>query len=214
MNEQPYTQSQPIKPAKKHRGLKIVGYSLLLAIVIGGVGYLTYTWQQENQTSAASINDKNAQIDSLTKSLAAATGSTDKTVATSGNVIAIRELGISISVPDALKDVTYNYKSAGKDETVKSEVVSFSTKKITDLNRDGMCSAYVDAPLGALVKMDGQFPDTSDAGSPPSLVKQFDDYYVAYAHPQSYCTDDASQSKTISSALSSFIEAIKSVKEL
>ena len=215
MNEQPiYTQSQPIKPPKDHNILKTVAVVLLVIIALGGAGYSTYAWQQNN-TLNSSITAKDSQITGLNKSLtdAKSTVSTTTPVATK-NSLAIREFGVSITLPDSIKDVTYSYKSLPKASTAKTQIIGFSTKNITDLNRDGTCSAYTDPSLGSLEKGSGTFPNQSQAASPPTLVKQFATFYIAYNHPQSMCAENAAQSATVNANLSAFIEAIKSVKEL
>lgn len=155
-------------------------------------------WQQ-NQNLRSDIENKKNTVSNLEQQLAAEkngleTGST--------NDIIIRELGISVTVPDSIKDITYSYRGEG--------IVSFSTKTLTDeYIETGECTSFGSAPpLGSLVKIEGQYPEDPNVDNTPAdkLVKQFATYYIGYRSPRSLCV--ASQVEAPSEELTTFQEAL------
>lgn len=210
MNEQPTSQSVPIKIKKSHRAIKITALITLLIAVIGSITYSVYAWQK-NETLSSSVSDKNSQISKLNDELSLLKPGlkTESKV----NTVTIKELGISVTVPDSIKDITYSYKSYKSSGSVR-ETVKFSTKTLTDTYAStAECTSFGSAPpLGELSKIVGDYPKEPNVDNTPGrLVKQFNGYYVAYSSPQSVC---ANAQTSVPAGLNVFIESLSTVKEL
>jgi Tfp pilus assembly protein PilV len=215
MNEQPTITERPIidKTKKNFKGLKIFAVIILSILMLGGAGYSAYAWQQNQNLSSSSNTQKNTikdleqQLSSLKNS-----GVTNNTQLV-GNTVSLRELGISITVPDSVKDLTYSYSSYASGSS-KRESVSFSTKALTDkYAAESECTSFGTAPpLGGLSKVAGKYPvDANVQNAPGTLVKQFASYYIAYSNPQSICS---STETDISVELSDFKKSFSTIKEL
>ncbi len=151
-----------------NKGFTLVEVLLLIVVLIlvGGLGYLGY--KQVNKKSTTSTSTTTA---TTTKTTTPATTPTPNQ-----NIVKIPELGIQITVPDSLKDLTY---SAAKNESGEA-IANFSTTSLTNL--DAACSGQ----LGTLTQIKGQY------GAPegPGLVKQFSTFYIAYDTSMSQCSMD------------------------
>jgi hypothetical protein len=97
-------------------------------------------------------------------------------------MIKMPQLGISIIVPNAIKDLTYSSLN------VENGSVGVSTQSLT--NMASSCAANGTAPpLGKFYRRAGQYPkNATPANTPGKLVKQFSSYYLAWAAPQSSCS--------------------------
>lgn len=214
MNEQPTVATQPeITTNKNRKGLRIFTVVLLVLLLLGSVGYAVYAWQQ-NQTLSSNLASQKDTTSDLERQLSTLKGShTTDSEDTVGNVIAIRELGVSITVPDSIKDLTYSYSSHGTGSN-KREVVSFSTQALTDkYAATNECTSYGSAPpLGGLSKVAGEYPTEANVGNAPGpLAKQFASYYIAYTGPQAVCV---SSQTTSLAELSDFKNSLSTIKEL
>lgn len=212
---EPEPASIPLTPEETPKKRRSLGKSIALVIVIllaiAGVGYSVYAYMQ-NTSQQSALSDKDAQITALNKQIstlkaeATSDTTTTDTSTTSGNVIVIRELGISITVPDSIKDLTYSYSPTVN----KDALVQFSTKTLTDKYvATGECSSSGTAPpLGALERMSGQAPATLMSSM---LVKQFSGYYITYSSPQAVC---AQSQTTVPAELQIFKDSLSTVKAL
>lgn len=119
----------------------------------------------------------------------------------------IKELGIDIELPAALRDdiVLHSTTQAG------NTFVAFSTRSITA--QYPQCGASSgDAPLGVLVRTVGQYPANANVGNATgNLVKQFPDYYIAYRDPSQPCTQEAAAQTAIQNALAQFKGGFESI---
>ncbi len=81
-----------------------------MLVVAGLLASVAYFWQmsQDNQSQLAA---KDEEIQKLSGQVASLQESSTKPASTDTNIIVIRELGISITVPDSIKDLTYAYRS-------------------------------------------------------------------------------------------------------
>lgn len=195
------------------RGLKIAGLSISALIMVAAIGYSAYAWQQ-NQTLQADTATKTAQISKLTQEIGALKAvpvSTPTpqppaapTQKPNENVITIKELGISITVPDSIKDITYAYGGFGPGS---AEMVNLSTKALTD--KSPTCRAYgTSPPLGGLSKVAGTY--VKGAPHALDLVKQFKTYYIGHSSPHAVCDLQAD----ILPKMNAFKQALATAKEL
>ena len=219
MNNNQSLDPEPITPLytkrNGHKGLKVSLIVLLSLVTLGSIGYSVYAFMQ-NKTQESSISSKDQQIKTLNSqivSLKPTITSTDTTTNTTskGNVIPIRELGVSITVPDSIKDLTYSYKSF-PDGT---KVVGLSTQAITyTYNKTNECTSYNTTSgspaLGFLEKVSGKYTDTVRMDS--QLVRQFSGYFIDFAGPQAACADN--QGPDVLNALKELKDAFSTIKEL
>jgi hypothetical protein len=110
-------------------------------------------------------------------------------------VLNIKELGISMTLPNSLKDITYKATPAGSTAYSNSVTrATFSTQAITVA--DPACSVDgVAPPLGSLLRVSGQYPSSPNVeNSGGTLVKQFDGFYIGVLYPQALCSSSSSSS--------------------
>lgn len=156
---------------------------IIIGLVIALIGSLGFIFWQNYSNKNASGNDTNSNSSQVKDAV-----DIDKQEELNNkNVIKFKELGISIVVPDSIKDITYNYET-GETGGVVDGATGLSTTSIT--NKYAECAADGTAPpLGVLFKVDGYYPDEVNVMTTPGkLVKQFDGYYIAYRNPQSMCS--------------------------
>jgi len=197
----------PEPPKKKSRkGLKAVLVILLALLAVAGIGYSVFAFRQnESQSTALSAKDTqistlNAQITTL-KAAAAKTAKANTTAPVVSGLVEIEELGVSITVPDSIKDLVYSYEGNNK--------VAFSTKTLKDkASATAECTTGgVFSSLGTISKVSGQFKAVETG---PQLIKQFASYYVIYEKPESSCPNvtpaEPTEAKTLVSALATVKE--------
>lgn len=204
----------PVAPKKSHKGMKIVGVILLVLLLLGTSGFGAYAYMQNMQlkTDISSRDAKISDLDSQVAKLKADNKTASEAQQTTSNTFNLTELGISIVLPDATKDVTYSYAGKTSASGIDTSTVTLSTKTLTDL--DKTCSSFgIAPPLGSLNKTTGQYPkDANVQTASGTLVKQFSGYYIAYVSPQSTCS--SKQPTNFTDTLLKFKTALSSVKEL
>lgn len=201
------------KGARSYRGLKIVAVITILLIAFIGIGYSVYFWQQ-NKDLQSDIDNKSKQIQNLNKEVNSLKLIGSNATSSNQNVISIRELGISITVPDSLKDLSYSYKSSAVGTNI-TKMANLSTQAITDeyAATSECASSSSSPPMGALYKVAGTYPEDVHFG--PQLVKQFSSYYIAYLSPQSACSSRPSSGLNPTyPSLADFKNSLSTVKEL
>ena len=218
MNENPTTTSdKSIKTKKSYNWLGVSGIIILMLIALVGLGFSAYSWKH-NRSLASTIDANNTQIQDLNNKVSSLTVSVSNaqkvTATTSNKVVAIKELGIKLTVPDSLNDLTYSYTSATVKDgatSTKIENANLSTKTITDLFQDNVCSSQT-AALGVLSRQDGQFKAVYSV----TLVKQFPTFYIAYSTPQEYCSQKQidTRQQTVTQSLADLKSALASVEQL
>lgn len=219
MNDQPITSNtSETKTVKNNSKKGLIGVVILLLVALGGIGSSIYMWRQ-NAGQQTSLNNKDMQIRNLNSQITSLKSSTMSTPATSANIIAIRELGISITVPDSIKDLTYSYVPIA-NENGKFEAVDFSTKTLsdqyasTDRNSDQCTSFGIAPPLGAFEKWSGVYAN-NPVTSHLHLVKQLDGFYIMYDTPQAACMTNAQPGPNpISVQLTAFQNSFATIKKL
>lgn len=127
-------------------------------------------------------------------------------------VLSIKELDVSLTLPNTLDDITYVAAAPAQTEDGKTITrVGFSTKRITSL--DPRCSANEGAPLGDLTRVAGQYPTNANAGNSGGLlVKQFPDFYIGTHSLQAQCFETGSVADTeVKTARSAFLKTFDSL---
>ncbi len=98
------------------------------------------------------------------------------TISLAQSTIKIQQLGVQITVPSSLSDLTYADLGNGTVNGQTATIVGLSTKALAAA--DAGCSTS-SAPLGEIGKATGQYPTTSQSGSTgASLIKQYPSYYL------------------------------------
>jgi hypothetical protein len=192
-------------------GFEIVGLIVVVLVVViaGAVGWLAYNNFVKKPEPTV------AKVTSIPKP--------SSTPQSHQNLITIKELGISIVVPDSLKDLTYTYETenvspnGGKNTAVGD--VNFSTATLTKV--DSACSSDgIAPPLGGATKITGTYSDgaigaTWDGG----FVKQLPDSFLTFGSPQATCFSDPTgkdqvYQKTITTEIDELRDALKNAKQL
>jgi hypothetical protein len=103
------------------------------------------------------------------------------------NIEEVPELGVTITVPDSVKDLTYKTSTVTLKDGQPATLTLFSTSSLTQL--DSNCSASA-GPLGSFEKVSGQYPsnDPYAALNYGRLVKQYPTFYIAAGSPQAACS--------------------------
>jgi len=181
-----------------NKGFTLVEVLLLIVVLIlvGGLGYLGY--KQVNKKSTTSTSSTN------TTTTKATTPTTTPTP--NQNIIKIPELGIQITVPDSLKDLTYTAK------TENGNVVAyFSTTTLDNLGERCSYSAF-----GALEQFKGKYTGlTLPRQEFSALVKEFSTFYITHNHGPSVCSEsDISKNSTVDAVSAVFTSTFPSITQL
>lgn len=160
-----------------------------------------YLWR-EKDLAERSANTSNQELVHLKEQEATATNHEDGTIM---NRYEVSELGVSLELPTKLSNVTY--KLVNQDDfTGEDAMVGFSTDEITSTYP--MCAAGSGtSPLGYLIRKKGQ-ADTNDMPS-QYLVKQFDDFYIAYSGPSSPCHTEQQEPFTEQAIFEYFLYTVR-----
>jgi len=158
--------------------------AVLIIVGLGVAGWAVYQHNRVKPTSAASSSGQSAHQQTTTT-----TTTTPPPSASNQNVVKIPELGIQITVPDDIKDLTYQTQVVTLRNGNQSTLAMFSTKALTAV--DAKCGPAA-MPLGSLGKASGQYPtqqqDASNVLDYGQLVKQFSTFYIAAGYPQAACS--------------------------
>jgi hypothetical protein len=105
------------------------------------------------------------------------------------NVVTIGELGIQLTVDDSIRDLVYVVSTA--DCCPSRTTAHLSSQTLINL---GSYCASDSATIGIVNRTVGQLPATGrEEGEeePPTLVRQFRDFYIAYYAPQAACSSNS-----------------------
>ena len=170
--------------------MKPLVFIVIAIILIAGAAYGTYYWQHKNVNDRdVQINKLDHQVVSLQQQISSSTSTATASTA-SKTTIKIPELGIQISVPSTLQDLSYAAAPENSFGVGTSGTAAYlSTKALSAA--DAACTASASkttgAPLGVIAKVNGTYPAALTASS-GILILQEKDYYVAYQPSQSACS--------------------------
>lgn len=191
---------------KNESGFSAVELILVTAIVvlIGVVGWIVY--KNYHKTTAATSTTKSAT------STSPSITTTPTTNSATPDLIKIPQLGIEISVPASLEDLTYATgaeNSFGSGTTGTGAWLSTKALAAADANCTASTGAnanggYTGGPLGVIAKINGTYP-TNPTDSSGDLVLQESGYYIAYQPSQSAC----STSQSVETIQTNDVEALK-----
>ncbi|HMQ95692.1 MAG TPA: hypothetical protein PKD19_00565 [Candidatus Saccharibacteria bacterium] len=196
MDSNQYTQpmSEPNNQKKERKGLRRAGVILLALLALTSIGYSVYGAMQNRapvaetgdmQALQTKIGDYEKQIAELKSS--AANKPTEETAKKSSDTttLYIRELDITMELPESLGDLTYSYKATKGQNGSLAESVSFSTKYVTQ--QGGEYCGSENGPLGAFSKVSSLDPYTDR-----TIYKKYSDgSSLIYTGPHAPCSEDA-----------------------
>lgn len=190
-------------------GLLLIGVILL----IGGIGVYVFTQRPTSQPASTESSTATTSTGTSTSPggiPGGANGGTTTGTAASTNIVKITSVGMQLTVPDSLKDLTYALKPVAGGATE----VTFSTKTLA--GRVPSCAA--DQGSGAfqtVTRGPGSYPGPANPSS-GALLKQYDSYYFAYTLPTGPCAKGLSveNQNLLNSLAQDFSGALPSVTAL
>jgi hypothetical protein len=129
------------------------------------------------------------------------------TPTTTNGYVSIPELGIRIKTPSAIQDLVYLNEDA---DGPSAAAIKLSTKSLTDQAKktdNDRCSAQGQG-LGSIIKTN-QGPITV-----PHVEKMVSGSIIAYAYPQSTCSDDTQIKQLQSEQVEALKQAIQTAEPL
>lgn len=191
----------------------IEGFLVVVVVgIIAGVAWLMYRhYQAAIQTRSTSTVARSALENSTTTK----TRATAQQPTTNRNVVKIPELGIQMTVPSDIKDLTYQVRTVTLRDGKQATLALFSTQSLTALDPNCDTSA---GPLGSLERVDGQYPDFSNGQYDPldygELVKQLPTFFISAGAPNAPCSASASVSGTAAGFRGEFGAAEATIQQL
>ena len=196
---------------EQQAGFSIVIVLAVVAVfaILGTGGWIVYQHNRVKVTDAAA-NSTSSTVQKTTTTQSAQTTST-----ANESVINIPELGIQITVPNDIKDVSYKIGTATLNDGRKETFASFTTKALSAI--DAGCDEKF-GPLGTLAKIDGQYPasfsDSNPAMAYGVLIKQYSGSFLSSFSPQAACSHNSSALSSSSKFKSEFQASYSSIQQL
>lgn len=184
---------------KNQSGFSVIEIFVATAIVavIGIVGWFVY---QNNRTQPTDAAQNNGQ----------ATPQSNKTDQEANNVIKIPELGIQITVPDSIKDLTYETNGIVVRNGSRGTAAFFTTRSLMASAPD--CT-LADVSFQSLARVAGQYPSADEYESVELdfgfLAKQFPDFYISTGYPNTSCPSGVDTGKL----KNDFSQALTTIQE-
>lgn len=200
----------------EQRGFGAIQILLILAVagVIASAAWLTYSrYQIAHQTKSTS----NAARSALANSTTTKTQAITQQPTANQNIMKLPELGIQMTIPNDIKDLTYQLSTVTLRNGKQATLAMFSTKTLTTL--DSKCDAR-SGPLGSLYRVDGQYPDFSSGSVPGApidygaLVKQYPTFYISAGAPNAPCSASMSVNGTAGGFRGEFGMAEPTIQQL
>lgn len=161
-------------------GTLVILFAVVAVMALTGIGWTVYQHNRTKEASAVTGNNQQATNPEPTQT----------TPAPSQNIIKIPELGIQITVPDSIKDLTYRISTGKLKDGRESTAAIFSTTSLAAA--DSSCDTDF-GPLGSLAKVDGQYPnDNPNPLDYGQLVKQFPTFFISANYPNAPCSTSKS----------------------
>lgn len=182
----------------------------LTAVAIGGATYSVSSALAASSRAALEtrIKDLEAQLEIYQPPSKA--GMPPESHKATGTAFKLPELGIQLTLPASLSDLSYTTMS-GKLQSGQAYTVAYvSTTSLVAM--DKAC----DSALGALSKVSGRYPATgaTPENSIRSIVEQFPNFYISYQHPQSLCSDDNSVEARAYILRTTFRDSFRTITEI
>jgi hypothetical protein len=179
------------------QGFAIVDIILALVIVvlIVGVGWLAYSRYHKAATA-------NISVTSGVKPIISAAPVTPSAPSANPNIIKLPDLGIQVTFPNSLADLTYAIGQENSFGTGTTGTAAYlSTDALAQADPDCVASSspnssnggHVGNPLGTLAKINGTYPSKTTTASSGQLELQEKGYYIAFQGS----TYDCSQTKSV-----------------
>lgn len=180
------------KPKKNKNSLMTLGLSALVIIVFIGGLYYVYSWQHkkvdnlttqvsglnsQGQTDQQQINKYKSELASA-NSTKTSSNTTSQAQVNSQYLFKISQLGVELTLPATLADITYQANSSNTS-------VNLSTTNLNDLDSGCVDNTTKGSALGDISKVSGQF--TAKTGT--TLIKQYTSDYIVYTAPTSTCSN-------------------------
>lgn len=188
----------------------LLGLAVLL--VLAGVGVLIYN---KNQTAQPDTATPQPQATTPTETSTSPNGipggitnPPPSPSASNDNSIVIGKVGMKISVPNSLKDLTYATRTTANNSTI----ITFSTTTLTKAIPS--CAAGDgEGAFTILVRGAGNYPGPANPSS-GGLLKQYSGYYFAYNLPTSPCATGLSveQQNLLNNLAQDFYNSLGSVQ--
>ena len=195
--------------SKKDTGL-VVGWIILVILLIAGAAGGAWYWQQ---TKIKDLQGKNESLQSQVSDLQKHIGTNASQDTAASEKVKLAEMNLAIALPSDLKDLKYVNIDTSKQQGSFTILAGIAISTDSLESKSIECAADKSA-LGQLVKVEGQRPqDANVDNSYGTLVKQYDDYYIAYQAPQSTCSQDKDIQQLQASQISSFKGALSSIEE-
>lgn len=206
---QPPVQTTPPQ-VEKNPTIKRFRFILLGILVLFFVFIIPFTAFQLGKKSSKPVQNTQTIVSTPTPTLTPkpTTGSLTE------NSFQIPELGIKMTLPESLKDLTYTYD-------LKVGAAYFTTKTLEA--RDSYCSSKYGSigSIGKILKSEAakneDGPESLNyleeaAKSIPSSAKDFGTYFINYSSPQATCSDDKSVQTMQTSQISALKQAFSTVE--
>ena len=189
-------------PRAKQSGLSALE-ALLIILAVGVIGVVSVVVYQHNRVQLSGASGGTQATNQ--------TSTQQTTTTTNQSVVRIPELGIQITVPNDIKDLTYQMSTT----TVNGQQIPlarFSTATLAAL--DAKCSASAGGPLGSLGRVDGVYPASANPVVYGTLVKQFPTFYIAAGHPNAACSEQSSALSAMSKFRQEFEASYSTIQAL
>ena len=188
----------PPKVSKNKPKMLLIAVAVLVFVIALGAIFGVYKWQHDkvvSLTQSVQAADAKAvplekQIQTLNNSLISA----EPNVANNKNLFRLPSLGIELTIPDELADITSSSNSNGT-------VVNMSTQALTQLDPGCTASFGNGKALGDFSIVTGDFKNTANS----ILIKQFPNYFIAYTAPPATCSSVA----TVNALDATLVTALK-----
>ena len=176
--------------------------SFLVLLILAVVGFGGYTvWHNHHKTKPVSTTQSTKTAVKTTNP--ASSSDYQSCQADTQAPCKVPELGIQFDAPSSLAGLIYHASTDAKG-------VNVSTKSISALDKN--CTATdVHGALGGIRKS-STYPDTT--ASPPVVVKQVSNFYIAYYVPQQSCTTDANTADKIDLDVQTLKSALNSARAI
>ncbi len=175
---------------------------VIIVVLIGAVGFLVYK-----------NHHKTAPVASATKTTIVKSTAPKTALSSTTTVVKVPELGIQITVPNSIKDLTYSTANETLPNGNVAIYAKFSTTSLTNL--DAGCSTSF-GPLGSLERASGQYPSSDQDASLDygKLEKQFSTFYISAGSPQAACSQNSTTENTAQLDKGAFFNSLSTITVL